>query len=207
MSRDLRLTNEQSRALISGYIEIMDRKIRRFGWNAYLVTFMFKQIPGGKTARIKIISDTLHRFYSTLLTRIVRRPQSPFQLSERPLFITLPDYPVPKHDKQKLADITINDGLHMHAILAVPWESRLKQDVITHVDRYTRLYIKEPLSRINIGLIEENLDRVGDYVFKSIKRSRCEWDDVIILPKSTSEVRNRSEAYKKMVKLMSSFDL
>jgi hypothetical protein len=206
-TRDLRLTTEQTRALIAGYIKIMDRKIQRYGWNAYLVTFMFNQIPGGRTVRLKGMSDTLNRFYATFLTRVVRRPQSPFQLSERPLFITLPDYPVPKHDKQRLADITTNGGLHMHAILAVPWQSRLKQDVITHVDRYARLYVKEPLSRIHIGLIENNLNRVGDYVFKSIKRGRCDWDDVIVLPKSTAEVRNRSEAYKKMVKLMSSFDL
>jgi hypothetical protein len=206
VTRDLRLTTEQTRTLIAGYIKIMDQKIRRYGWNAYLVTFMFNQIPGGRAARLKSMSDTLHRFYATFLTRVVRKPQSPFQLSERPLFITVPDYPVPKHDKQKLADITINGGLHMHAILAVPWESRLKQDVITHVDQYAQLYIKEPLRRVNIGLIENNINRVGDYVFKSIKKGRCDWDDVVILPKSTSEVRNCSEAYKKMVKLMSSFE-
>lgn len=184
---------------LAGYVKLIEDRVKKDGWNAYFVTFMFNRIPGGRKAQLGSMADALYRFYATFLTRVVRNPHSAFQLSQRPLFVSVPDYPVPKHDKQRLCDIAINDGLHMHGILVVPWQSRMKEDVISHLQRYSRLYVKEPLRRINIEEIEDNLGRVGDYVFKSVKRGRCSWDDVVILPKERSELRPTSETFRLMV--------
>jgi hypothetical protein len=71
----------------------------------------------------------------------------------------------------------------------VPWECRLKQDVITHLGKHDALYRKAPLRRINVRPIEEKLGFVVDYVFKSVKNRRVSWDDVILLPKSSSELK------------------
>jgi len=161
---------------------------------------MFHQIPGGKKAKLRSMNDALYRFYKTFLTRVIRNPHSAFHQDQRPLFFAAPDYPVPKHDKEWLSDIAINDGLHMHGILVVPLQSRLKKDLIGHIQQYRRLYLPPPLRRIHIRGIEGNFGRVSDYICKSIKKGRNTWDDVIILPKNRSEIRPTSELFKEMVK-------
>jgi hypothetical protein len=192
---------EEMRIKIKGFQEMIERRMERDGWNGYLVSFMFHPVPGATRTKLEVMGEAIYRFYATFLTRVVRNPNSVFQLSQRPLLIAVPDYPVPKHRKQKISDVTINDGLHMHGLLVVPWDCRLKEDVITHLQKHDALYRKAPLRRIHIQLIEERLGFVVDYVFKSVKKRRVSWDDVILLPKSSSELKGRmSELQEEMVK-------
>jgi hypothetical protein len=190
---------EHARRLIAGYVRLLQQRVKNDGWNPYFLTFMFRQLPGKKNTQLVAMEQAILQFYSTLLTRMVRNPHSAFQQGQRPILVAAPDYPVFKHDKQKISDIAINDGLHMHAMLAVPFKSRMKEDIISHLQRYTPLYIKAPLKRINISEIEDNIGKVGDYVFKSIKTERCSWDDIIVLPKDRSEIRSTSNIFRQMV--------
>jgi hypothetical protein len=121
---------EEIRLKIKAFEKMIERKMIRDGWNGYLVSFMFNPVPGATRTKLDIMGEALYRFYATFRTRVVRNPNSIFQLSQRPLLIAAPDYPVPKHQKQKISDVTINDGLHMHGLLVVPSDSRLKEDVI-----------------------------------------------------------------------------
>jgi hypothetical protein len=105
--------------------------------------------------------------------------------------ITAPDYPVFKHERISLPAATVNDGLHMHAILAVPLKSRLKEDIASHVARKTFLYIKSPLRNIDFQPIENNIKGVTDYAMKAVKHRRCRWEDVLFLPKSPSELSGK----------------
>jgi hypothetical protein len=192
---------EEMRIKIKAFKEMIEQKMERDGWNGYLVSFMFHPVPGATTTKLQIMGEALYRFYATFLTRVVRNPNSTFQLSERPLFIAAPDYPVPKHRKQKLSDLTVNNGLHMHGLLVVPWDGRLREDVITHLQQHNDLYNKAPLRRIDMRLIEQRLGFVVDYVFKSVKTRRVSWDDVVLLPKSSWELSGRmSEMNQEMVK-------
>ena len=58
-----------------------------------------------------------------------------------------PNRPVFKWEKQTLAQVTINDGLHVHGALAIPPTTRMKDDLADHVAsqrvytdaRYTRI--------------------------------------------------------------------
>jgi hypothetical protein len=191
--------SEHARRLIAGYVRLLQRRVTDDGWNPYFLTFMFRHLLGKQSVQLVAMEQALVRFYSTLLTRIVRNPHSAFRQSQRPILIAAPDYPVFKHDKHTISDIATNDGLHMHAMLAVPWKSRMKEDIISHLQRYSRLYIKDPLNRIHISEIEDNIGKVGDYVFKSIKKERCSWDDITVLPKDRSEIRPTSSTFRKMV--------
>jgi hypothetical protein len=137
--------SEHARRLIAGYVRLLQQRVKNNGWNPYFLTFMFRRLPGNKKVQLVAMEEAVVRFYSTLLTRVVRNPHSPFQQSQRPILIAAPDYPVFKHERQRISDIAINDGLHMHAMLAVPWQSRMKGDTISHLQRYNRLYIKDPL--------------------------------------------------------------
>jgi hypothetical protein len=151
---------------------------------------MFHRIfPHGRgEVRLKAMQDNICRFYSKLVTRVVRKPNSPLDLYKRPRMLAAPDYPVFKHSKIGIDAATINDGLHVHGILVVPLKSRLKVDVASHVTQKPYLYVKPPLRSIHFEPIENNFKRVTDYMMKSVKRGRCRWEDVFFLPKSPSEL-------------------
>jgi hypothetical protein len=169
----------------------VEEKVTKDGWNAYLVTFMFNHVSGLPAARLKIMQDSVCRCYSTLVTRVVRKPNSIHQLHLRPLLLSVPDYPVFKYEKNGLTQATVNDGLHIHSVLVLPSESRLKEDVCSHVARKPRRYIKKPLYSINFAAIENNAYTVTNYVMKSVRRGRCRWEDVFFLPKSPSELNSQ----------------
>lgn len=86
-------------AIISWWSWEMEERVTLDGWNTYLVTFMFNHIPGPSPNKLKLMQDSVCRFYSKLVTRIVRKPNSVYQLVNRPRMITTPDYPVFKYEK------------------------------------------------------------------------------------------------------------
>lgn len=134
------------------------------------------------------MQDSVSRFYSTVVTRIVRKPNSIHQLFNRPRVIAAPEYPTFKYEKIGLRQATVNDGLHLHAISAVPLKSRLEEDIVSHVQRKSYLYVKAPLRTINLAPIEDHTKVVTDYMMKTVKHGKCRWEDVLVLPKSPSEL-------------------
>jgi hypothetical protein len=178
-------------AIISWWSREMEDRVTLDGWNTFLVTFMFNHIPEPPPKKLKLMQDSVCRFYSKLVTRIVRKPNSIYQLVNRPRMITAPDYPVFKYEKIGLQAATVNDGLHMHSILAVPLKSRLKEGIASHVAGKSYLYIKPPLRNIHFLPIEGNIKGVTDYALKAVKHRRCRWEDVLFLPKSPSELSGK----------------
>ena len=89
------------------------------GWDGYLVTFLFNQLPGSRRAMVQQMHQHLeNRWYGRLATRTVRKPRSPVWAPYLPKGIFVPDLPVPKRSKQSLRDVSTNDGLHMHGIVS-----------------------------------------------------------------------------------------
>jgi hypothetical protein len=183
--------------LIKSYSQFIGQYTDKYGWKPFLMTFMFKPLKGSQRAIMHQMNDEIDRVYSTFLTRVVRKPNVLFQryLCQCPILIAAPDRPVPKHEKQRLKDVTINNGHHMHGILLMPWVSRLKQDVVSHFEKYRRLYVKNRLLRLDVRAIESNLPGVVDYSFKSMKGSEFGYDDIVIFPKSEAELRDRPRSH------------
>jgi|SRR6266478_5226074 len=173
--------------LINAYSQWLQGYVDEKGWNPFLVTFMYKPLKGHSEAITHQMKDEVDRVYSTFITRVVRNPHSEHQEHLRPILIAVPDRPVPKYEKQRLTDITINNGRHMHGILVVPWDCRLKWDVIAHFEKYKKLYVKNRLLRLDVRSIHSDMGDVVDYAFKSIKSRRFNCDDIIIFPKSSTE--------------------
>jgi hypothetical protein len=165
----------------------LESKAKYDGRNIYLVTFTFKHIPGTAATKLTTMQHSVSCFYSTMLKRVVRKPKSIYYLHKRPRMLVAPDYPIFKHEKKTLMEVRVNDGLHMHAILGVPLKSRLKEEISSHVERKRHAYIKAPLYDVHFAYIEADMKKVTDYAFKAIKRGRCRWEDLLILPKSRSE--------------------
>jgi hypothetical protein len=108
--------------------------------------------------------------------------------------IGAPDEPVVKRVKLTRADLTLNNGLHFHAVLVVPPppRSRLTTTVEAHFREQQRLYVldRTRLDRLHVLPIVQNLDDVVRYALKGLARGRLPYDDIVILPRSLAEMRD-----------------
>jgi hypothetical protein len=48
--------------------------------------------------------------------------------------------------------------------------------------------VKNQLLRLDVEAIRSRLHNVVDYVFKSVKSEKFNWDDALIFPKASSEL-------------------
>ena len=83
--------------LVDGYTQLVTDRVRS-GWSCSLVTFLFSQLPGPRTTVISRMKDEVHRIYSTLLTRVHRKPRTA-STDDLPVLIGAMDLPVYKRDK------------------------------------------------------------------------------------------------------------
>ena len=113
------------------------------GWNAYYVNFMFRHIPGFPRHRFAVMRNEVERVYSTMVTRIVRKPNSLERLDDLPWFIGCEDKIVPKNNKLSLRDVTINDGSYINGIFLFPLKSRLRKHPIDLIGDNHKFYIPE----------------------------------------------------------------
>jgi hypothetical protein len=160
------------------------------GWNGYFLNFMFHQLSGNQAAVKCQMKDEVERFYAKIITRIIRNPRSSMASGKLPIFIGCPDLPVWKHEKVSLSKVTINDGLHFNGIFLLPAISRLKTGFRTHMHEHKRFYAdgKRGLRRIQVERIRQAPGYVADYALKALKHGRISYDDLLILPKHSSEL-------------------
>src|SRR3984957_13297333 len=125
-------------ALVDGYTQLVTDRVRA-GWSCSLVTFLFSQLPGPRTAVINRMKDEVHRVYATLLTRVHRKPRTA-STDELPVLIGAMDLPVYKRDKASGPMVLCNGGLHVHALMLIPPTSRLKGSVTDHFRENGELY-------------------------------------------------------------------
>lgn len=164
-------------------------------WKVYFVTFMFMPLSGAEAAKIDQMGREVYRFYRIFITRVFRKPHQP-QIQDRlPRLFAVPDRPVPKHEKQALSDVVINDGLHVHAVVLIPKRSRLQIGLKRHVKDNMGLYLGNhgKLRRIDIRRVKRKGDaevasKVSDYLLKSWWRSPALADQIIIFPRPSTEL-------------------
>jgi hypothetical protein len=166
------------------------------GWRIYLLTFMFKKISGSKDVLIARMADEIDRVYSILVSRTVRRPRALSSMDMLPILLGCPDLPGARETKASLADITINGGLHIHAVVALPKRTKLGVGLVKHFRRKRFAYVwpHRPLARIDVRRVRGNLEYITDYGLKSFKRGRMGPDHLLIFPKSRSELCVRTGA-------------
>src|ERR1022692_204175 len=119
------------RLIVEGYGQWIREKIDQ-SWEAYILTITFNQIPGSRSSMLNQMKLELESVYATMLSRIVRCPMSAKNAERLPIWIGSPDFPVPKYQKQSLRNVTVNDGLHYHAICLISPDSRLKESLEDH---------------------------------------------------------------------------
>ncbi len=156
-----------------------------------MVTFMFEPLPGSEATVLRQMFVEVERFHRSLLTRVVRKPRSAKGMSKAPRLFAFPDRPVFKHQKQALEAVVVNDGLHLHAVVLVPRQSRLGTGLKKHVRENERLYLGNhgKLRRVDVQRLKPGTEaKVVDYSAKTWRRGRMSMDDVLVLPRSASEL-------------------
>lgn len=110
---DYRDDRRVARDVVDGYCQLIEQRVRS-GGVPYLVTMMFRRLPGNNVVVLARMFDDAEWVYRTFLPRTVRRPFSPRSAGQLSILIVAPDLPVGKRDKL-LRDVVLNDGLHLHA--------------------------------------------------------------------------------------------
>jgi hypothetical protein len=127
------------------------------------------------------LSDPPHARRAPAATAVRTRPASSW--------IVVPDFPVPKHAKTSLQDVTLNGGLHMQGIALLPPASRLNAGLDRHFAAHQALYVRSgfPLCRLHAEAILQTPEIATEYVLKSIRRGRVSGDQILLLPDNLNE--------------------
>jgi hypothetical protein len=186
-----RALNDVRRGDLDEYGRWVQELISIHEYSGYLVTFMFYWITGKHKSMTSAMMKDVKRFYSILVTRVVRDPRKA-PSTRLPLLIALPDKPVPKYVKKNTReDAKINDGLHVHAIVLIPPNSRLKLDLRKHVRQQSKIYMDPKytdIRKIDVQKIKSRPDYTTEYALKLLKNDPEFSDDLLILPVSKQEL-------------------
>jgi hypothetical protein len=137
--------------------------------NSYFLSFMFHNLPGKTSTKLDIMRKDIDRFYNKLLTRALRYPRSELHLHKRPLLFASPDLPVFKHIKDNHQAITVNGGLHIHAVVIIPPGTRFKRALQYHLAEKDQQYRSGTAIRtIDVQPIKKTPGKVAQYLFKAI---------------------------------------
>ena len=161
------------------------------GWDGYLFTFMFNQLPGSRRAMVHQMHQQLLRWYGRLATRIIRKPRSPVWAPLLPKGIFIPDLPVPKRSKLRIRDVSINDGLHMDGIVVANRWARIPETLDVYFEENLGTYLTKKLRHIDVRRITHRPEYVTEYALKSLKRPTFSEDDILVLPRTLSELPGR----------------
>lgn len=126
--------------------------------------------------------------YGRLAKRVVRNPSRNPRVSDLPVGFFFPDSGYYAHSHRGHRDAWVNDGLHMHGCLAATPTARCPETLDIHFAERQSLYRVGSIRSIGVEHITSNADYVTDYALKALKRRRHSLTDVLVLPRSPSEL-------------------
>jgi len=183
--RDVRL------ALIQAYGEWVQEYLDK-GWDGYLFTFMFNQLPGSLNTKGQQMEREILRWYGRLATRAVRKPRSATWAPLLPKGIFVRDLPVPKRSKQDLRDVVVNDGLHVHGIVVANRLGRIHEPLDAHFQEKLNKYLTGNLRHIDVQQITGTAGYTTEYAMKGLKRRTFSPDQILVLPRTVTELPDRN---------------
>jgi hypothetical protein len=181
--------SESKRVLVDGYTQLVTHRVQA-GWTCDLVTILFSPLPGPRSSVISKMKDEMQRVYSTLVTRVHRKPKTAPN-DELAVFIGAADLPVYKRDQSAITPVFCNGGLHVHILVLIPPGSRLKEPLAEHLEKNRDLYAGTGTSiqRIHVEAVTKVGSRLVDYVLKTILNGRLSYDEaVVVLPRARAEL-------------------
>jgi hypothetical protein len=145
---------------------------------------MFNYLPGKRETKIMQMHQEVTRLYGRLTTRMVRKPRSPKWAPLLPVGIFIPDLPVPKTRKglkSTIADVSINDGLHMHGIVLGNRLGRVRASLDQHFEEKAGQYLSRKIRHIDVQRITHEPAYVTEYALKGLLKRTVTPDDILVL--------------------------
>jgi hypothetical protein len=181
--------SESKRILVDGYTQLVTDRVQA-GWTCDLVTILFSPLAGSRSSVTSKMMDEVQRVYSTLVTRVHRKPRTA-PIDELPVLIGTADLPVYKRDRSAITPVFCNGGLHFHILILIPPGSRLKEPLGEHLEKNRDLYVGTGTSiqRIHVEAVTKVGSRLVDYVLKTILNGRLSYDEaLVVLPRARAEL-------------------
>jgi hypothetical protein len=158
------------------------------GYRGYFLTFMFSPLQGCDQTKLLEMKKRLGWFYGRLAKASVPKARDKKWTSFLPKAVLAPDFPVFKHAKQQLRDVTINNGLHWHGlVLTHPFAPKIQEPLDVHIKGNLAKYLVKGIRKIDIKPITHDAEYVTDYGMKSVK-NRLLGDEIVLFPRAVSEL-------------------
>jgi hypothetical protein len=154
------------------------------GWDGYLFSVMFNNLPGKRDTKLIQMHQGVERLYNRLATRMVKKTRSPEWAGYLPIGIFIPDFPVPKYReglKSTIADVSINDGIHMHGIVIGNKWGKMRIGLHEHFKTEMGQYLTDKLRHVDVQPITHNRSYVVEYALKSLVKRTASPDEVLIM--------------------------
>ena len=155
------------KTLIHGHRQWIQRFLDQ-GWDGYLFTVTFNDLPGKRDTKIIQMHREVTRLYGRLATRMIRKPRSS----------TWAKWGA---KKGTIADVSINDGLHMDGIMLGNRWGRIRVPLDQYFGENAEKYVKGKIRNIDVQRITHDPGYVVDYAFKSLLRRTSSNDDILVL--------------------------
>ncbi|MCJ2019440.1 hypothetical protein MKK84_18695 [Methylobacterium sp. E-065] len=185
----------RNRQMVEAYSAWIDNLITEQFWQGWMVTFMFEEMHLSEAGTKAIMQKEVNAFFRKLCTRFHRKPTSAAAYQVIPRLIGCPDFPVFKHAKEGFRLTAPNHGLHygsvlIHPLMAYSRACRLKEPLDRHVEENKLTYCnkKSRIDRIDLEPIFATPGAATRYTLKALENSRIGMDEVLILPRSRSEL-------------------
>ena len=157
------------------------------GWKLYYVNFMFELLRGPPSAQIPQMRRGIHKFYGRFCTEFVHDGRAKSEQERMPQLWLFPDLPIHKNKRDSLRDVTINGGFHFNGPMLISPVSRFKECPIEHLKENQAEYARHGIERIHI-VLGGDIRGLADYAAKTIKNRRANEEDIIVLPRSVTEL-------------------
>jgi hypothetical protein len=155
---------------------------------------MFSHLGTSERTIVERMKNEFGVFYGKLITRFNRKPHSLWLSERNPSLFMCPDKPISKKDKLELADVTINDGIHGHGICLRPLcKTRMKEGLDQHIREEQLTYLRDSLLlRVQAKLITYDPTEAASYALKGYGKGHFKHGDLVLFPKSVSELPGRT---------------
>lgn len=174
---------------IEGYMEWTKRQIQE-GWDPYFVNFMYNNLSGGISEVKYRMMDEVDRVYRTLVTNDSREPTSQRCLPWLPLYFGSYDFPIyKKNNPTSIDDFSPNDGRHINGLFFISPRTRLTEPLGDHFDNNARRYYGRGRLLKRIHTVAMSSGDMTDYALKAYKNGKTTHDDILVLPKTLSEIQ------------------
>ena len=164
------------------------------GWKFYYINFMFEPLHVPTAELVPKMRKGIHKFYGRFCTEFIRNGRAKSEQERMPQLWLFPDLPVHKNTRNSLRDVTINGGLHFNGPMLIPPVSRFQECPIKHLEKNQARYARHGIERIYL-MAGSDIPGLADHAAKTIKNRRADEEDIIVLPRSVTELPAKKTAF------------